>query len=266
VIRRYRQEKILGSTLSETLILFLFILLAISSIYNTKYLKAEEELAQAEEKLRILAREKLPSGKGIFDSTKVVSDNEEVINKKDLIALRHELQDLKKEIKSSDKHDQIKKRDKKIRELEEKLIKMQLSGVSAPPCVLKDNNVTLFKISFFPDTMYSMTFENLIKPITVSSWTLKNGKTLKLNHREFNLFASLMVEGKRINQDDDFCCCKPSHKSSAYCLECIYAYERNEQTFDKPRKWSLKKENLVVSTALGLFMLDNVNKSFYKKH
>ncbi len=229
-----------------------------------KYLKAEDDLAQAEKELEILVKDEFPTGKGLFDSTKVVGYGQVVIDKSELITLQHELQDLKKEIESSDKHDLVKARDEKIKELEEKILKLELSGVSAPVCVLKDSNVTLFKISFFPDTMYSMTFENLIKPITVRNWTLKNGKTLKLNHREFNSFAALMIEGKRINQNDDFCCCKPSHRSSAYCLECVYAYERIEQIFNQPGGIFKKKKS--VNTELGLFMLENVNKSFYKKY
>jgi hypothetical protein len=228
-----------------------------------KYLKAEDDLAQAEKELEILVKDEFPTGKGLFDSTKVVGYGQVVIDKSELITLQHELQDLKKEIESSDKYDLVKERDEKIKELEEKIDKTELSGVNAPPCILSDGNQTLFELSFLPDTIYSMTFRNLIKPKTVGDWTLKNGETLELKHSEFKQMARILVDEKRINQNEEECCCLTDKRlhmkylSSAYCLECMYVFKRNkDQEFGGEGTGWLGRFKKGIGEELVLFMHD----------
>ena len=94
--KRERQEKILGCTLSESLILFLFILLTIANIY----------------------RKTIAEGKILMDGFKAVPGNAIIVDPSFVQIKKSEYKDIKKnEEKIEDLKESVGKKDQKIKAL-----------------------------------------------------------------------------------------------------------------------------------------------------
>ena len=201
---RFNRTKLLYNTLTETLILFLFILLAIATIYN----RLNGELKEVIEN-----NEFIPPGHTVVEN----GEYEEYLkNKSNLAGITSEKDSLINEIKE---------RDKKIE-----------MGVGPPPCELGDDNQVLLEIDFIQDTTFLVTVVNIKDKIILNSkWTLKRDSTYVLNQREFKEVGFLLHESKRINHDDPDCEQRNNPRAwvSSYCYECVYVFklvDRKKQT------------------------------------
>ena len=143
--KRERQEKILGSTLSESLILFLFILLAITSIYRKTI--AEHGIIPPGHKTVPNDSEIIKAGwvpisenqlNDIEKNISIINELNSSNSKKDDI-----IDDLKKEIRNNKKqHDsKLTRLSKKLREQTEKTDIVEKLGVGAPACTLKNGDM-----------------------------------------------------------------------------------------------------------------------------
>jgi len=241
--KRERQEKILSSTLSESLILFLFILLAITSIYKTKV--NEYHKTVTENKL-------LPPGyKPVLEGERILQYNEKAIDKDEYDQLLSEAQKGNKSSNTVSKlQNLLTRKDKKIKELE-------MQGVSAPPCILENNNQVLFEVEFLRKKVYELTFKNLPAPRSFGKWNVFNGYQVKMNSSEFDNFSKAVIRSNRINTNDDFCCCEASKISSAYCTKCVYVFSLKQSS----KKGFFNKKG--IGEDLALEMHKTVLRSFY---
>ena len=203
--KAHRQERLLSSTLTESLILFLFILLAIADIYQ----KREKEYKD---------NGMIPPGhKAVPKETIVIDKNQIGVDKDKYLQLTSKLENSREELKK------LKGQKKRFDSL----------GVSCPPCELPNgNNFILFNIDYLADTIYVMTLKNISKPeiFEISNGkriTLNNNEKIYLKYRDFNRWADGKVASKRINQDDEYCKNGTnSQRQSSYCIECQYVFQR----------------------------------------
>ena len=235
--KAHRQERLLSSTLTESLILFLFILLAIADIY------AKREKIFKEQGL-------IPPGhKAIPENLKTIDEDQLAVEK----SYYKELQD------KEEKFDKIVgEKDKEIESLRKKI--ENPGGVSAPPCIFNDGSQIFFEVKFLPGKKYHLKFKNPASPITFNGVTVYNGRELFMSHNEFKKFGNAVVESKRINKDLDFCCCDapPKNLSSSTCTECVYVYEH---IYVEEKKFSFKSRLDGRTTAE---MIKTVDRYFYR--
>ena len=272
--KRERQEKILGSTLSESLILFLFILLAIASIYRKTI--AEQGIIPPGHKIVPNDSEIIRAGwvsvreDQFNDFEKNISTINELNRsnsaKDDLI------DNLKKKIQNNNKqhNSKLNRVTKKLREQIEKTDIVEKLGVGAPACTLKNGDMfILFDIDFLSDTTYLLTFRNIPTRIQLKKQNkhynkleniyVKTGDKVRLSHDDFKRFGRQMINSKKINKQDAACYDgSPSNKQSAYCLECQYVYHVR---YDQKKTRSIFKKK--VSKELALFMNNTVNLYFF---
>lgn len=193
---RFNRTKLLYNTLTETLILFLFILLAIATIYN-RIIGEQKEI--------IDKNEFIPRGHRVVEEI----EYEEYLKNKDYLAgITSEKDSLINEIKE---------RDKKIE-----------MGVGPLPCELGHDNQVLLEIDFIQDTTFLVTVVNIEEKMTLNSkWTLKKDSTYVLNQGEFKELGYLLHESKRINHGDPDCeqSNNPRAWVSSYCYECVYVFK-----------------------------------------
>jgi len=272
--KRERQEKLLGCTLSESLILFLFILLTIANIYR-KIIEDGKLLVPGFKQVPGTAIVLGPDFmqitqneyKNFKKSEERIDDLEDTIVKTNSIikTLKKDIVDKKAHLKDQKvAFDNHIKNQKENTEIRDKL------GVSTPACKL-DNGETfvLFDVDYLSDTTYVLTFKNLTGAIGIRQKNKRtnrfetiyvhSGDRIKLNHQDFKRFGQKMVDSKRINQNDQLCYeGSPSDKQSAYCLECQYVYHVHYEQY--------KITNLIkkkVRKELALFMNNTVNLYFY---
>lgn len=193
---RFNRTKLLYNTLTETLILFLFILLAIAAIYN----RLNGELNEIIEN-----NEFIPPGHTVVEK----GEYEEYLkNKEHLAGITSEKDSLINEIKE---------RDKKIE-----------MGIGPPPCVLDNGNQVLLEIDFMKDTTFVVKVVNIEEIMILNSkWTLAKDYTYVLNQREFKELGYLLHESKRINVGDPDCVQNNNPRAwvSSYCYECVYVFK-----------------------------------------
>jgi len=207
--KRFNKERLLSGTLLETLLLFLFILLAITSIYEKK----NRELMMALEESNLLGPNEVP-----IDST-------------DLISLRTK----------SDIYDNLNDANKenleKVKNFEEQVEKykdlINSKGVMPPPCVLADNNQTLFEVDYGPNYTYLLKVVNLENPLKIGDGILKNGNRHILTQKQFNKLGFSLHESQRIDPNDKNCdiSVKGAY-SSANCYHCVYVVDVVDHSID----------------------------------
>ena len=203
----HRQERILSSTLTESLILFLFILLAIADIYQ----KREEIFKE---------QGMIPPGH------KAVEEDAQLINKDQLAIDKEEYDKLKNNEENFSEF--VDNKNKEIDILKGQLI--DRGGVNPPPCVFTDSSQIFFEVRFLPGKKYHLKFKNPDKPLKFANWTVQKGTELILENNELRKFGNAVVATNRINKNDDFCCCNAPTKnlSSAFCTKCVYVYEHKD--------------------------------------
>ena len=195
--KRFNKERLLSGTLLETLLLFLFIILAIASIYAVENNKLKEAI-----------NEDL-----IHDSDEVAVDSSiynELLNKSKLF-----------NNENIGEEELLKGLSNVIDSLRISLMK----GVDPPPCILQNGNQRLLEIAFDPDTIFVIKTVNLENQIIrVGNWELKNNQTMRLNLQQFKSLGRELHESRRININDPFCTTEvnPKWYSSSYCYDCLY--------------------------------------------
>ena len=201
--KRFNKERMLYGTLLETLILFLFILLAIASIYQVKF--KENNLVRP-------GHEQLP--KVVLDKMK------------------------EKLVFFEDEHGPYESLDILLTSLEDsvKLLKRELmEGIMPPPCILSNGEQRLFEVDFLADTTF------IIKTINLNSHIIFRGDTLvkkddyyHLTKKEFRKWAKDLHDSKKINQGDPECDPSINAKEwrSAHCYECKYVYVNGDLNFE----------------------------------
>jgi len=211
--RRFNKERLLSGTLLETLILFLFILLAIASIYASKNQSLEEAIADG----RILVDGQVPITESALEKLQNVKDEYEFLkNGSDSInQALVELQKIKQELEQ-----EVYKEEKTSDSLQQRLDQ----GIMPPPCVLVDGNQTLLEIEFARDTLFLVKVININQSLILPNIILKKGEMRIFNKKDFDRLGRSLHESKRKNLNHPFCNLNnnPKAYSSAFCYECVY--------------------------------------------
>jgi len=238
--KRFNKERLLSGTLLETLILFLFILLAIASIYEKK----NRDLQTALQELNILGPDQVP-----IDSLELVL----LITKaNNFVEVSDELESTKKDIR--DKDQQI-DRYKGL---------VDTKGVMPPPCVIADTNKqVLLEIDYGPNDIYLIKVVNLEVPLKIGEGTLKKGNRHILSQKQFNQLGFMLHESQRIDPNDSNCDISvPKAWSSANCYNCVYVVDvvdhSNDSYFNKAlSNFSVGKEKTkeMQRNLLNYFMI-----------
>ena len=200
--KRFNKERLLSGTLLETLLLFLFILLAITSIYEKK----NRELKIALQESNILGPDQVP-----IDSTELIQLLTKAAKVDDVI---DELKKTKQDIGDKDK------------QIDRYIGLVDTKGVMPPPCVLADNNQTLFEVDYGPNYTYLLKVVNLEDPLKIGDGILKNGNRHILTQKQFNKLGFSLHESQRIDPNDKNCdiSVKGAY-SSANCYHCVYVVD-----------------------------------------
>ena len=195
--KRFNKERLLSGTLLETLLLFLFILLAITSIYQ-KIIKDGEFLLPGHVQLDEDEYKQIKDGEFLLPGHVQLDEDEY----KQLVNRMNELEE----------------ENENFREW------MAEKGIMPPPCILSNKNQILFQIDYAPDTTYIMKVVNINKPFIINNkWTLTNGQRLVLKHNEFEELGLLLHESQRIDPNNADCDRNVDGAwSSANCYHCVY--------------------------------------------
>jgi hypothetical protein len=185
--KRFFKEKLLSATLTETLLVYLFILLAIASIYKQKL--ADYENAP------ILKPDEIAVDEKLF-----------IEMKKSLFANDNQIDSLNKEIKRFGLIDGP-------------------SGVLPPSCILDNGSQRLLEIQFSTDTTFLIKVINLENQIIkTKDYTLSNNQLMTLKINQFRSLGRQLHESRRINIGDRQCNPKINryYYTDPYCYECLY--------------------------------------------
>ena len=235
--KAHRQERLLSSTLTESLILFLFILLAIADIY------AKRERIFEEQGL-------IPPGhKAVLENLKTIDDDQVAISSSEY----------EKFIDQNRKIDEIlSDKNEELNELREKLV--DKGGVNPPPCdEFQDGKQVFFEVRFLPGKKYHLSFKNPYNPVNYAGFTVSKDTELILTHNEIRTFGSAVVASTRINKDEDFCCCTTiKNLGSSFCTKCVYVYEHKDIGY---KKFSFSR----VDGPTTAEMIKTVDLFFYRK-
>jgi len=210
--QRFNRTKLLYNTLTETLILFLFILLAIATIYNRTIGEQKEII----EKNKFIPAGHVAIEKGKYDDFLKNKDNiAGITSEKD--SLKNRIKDLNKKIEM---------------------------GVGPPPCVFSEDKQVLLEIDFIQDTTFLVKVVNIEKPLVLNKkWTLKKDSLYVLKNKDFKNLGYILHESKKINEYDPDCDQKINNKawSSSYCYECVYVFKlvnlKQKTTIQKFLPW-----------------------------
>ena len=225
--KRFNKERLLSGTLLETLLLFLFILLAITSIYEKK----NRELTNI-----------INDGK-IMGSGEIAVDSLEQVQ---LIALANQISD--NEIDDiPEVEDFIKELDKNLSKFKGKSdsLEKQLSeGVDPPPCVLNNGNQRLLEIVYEPDNIFLTKVINAEDgEIKLKNHILRNGEIKRYNLQEFRSLGKELHESRRKNIGDPNCTTEvnPKWYASNYCYDCLYVVVVKNSISEAKKKLSLRR-------------------------
>lgn len=249
--KRFNKERLLSGTLLETLILFIFILLAISSIYEKK----NRELTNIINDVKILG-----PGEIAADSLELVQlialVNKHSDNQIDDI---DEIKDVINELDKSKEH---------YKNKADSVGKILTQGVDPPPCVLSNGNQRLLEIAWEPDYTFVVKVINVEDgEIRLKNNILRKDKVKRYNLKDFRTLGRDLHESKRINIGDPYCTTEvnPKWYSSNYCYECIYVVViKNSISEAKkklslrrilPKKVSMEESNFMTSVAHRYFSL-----------
>ena len=224
--QRFNRTKMLYNTLTETLIVFLFILLAISSIHQ-----------------KIIGKQK-----------KIIENNEFIpagfiaIDKDDYEIFLDEKDNLEKLF--NEKYQKITEEKDDLESEFDEYIKRAQIGIGPPPCYVdKDSNQVLLEIDFIQDTTFLVKVTNIDKDFVLSpKWTIKRDSLYVLKKTDFKELGKLLHESKIINKSDPECDQQnnPRARSSAYCYECVYVFKlvnlKEERTISRFFPWSSKND------------------------
>jgi|TARA_B100000315_G_scaffold9904_1_gene9627 hypothetical protein len=205
--KRFYKEKLLSATLTETLLVYLFILLAIASIYEKTITEFEEAFKKDD---------KLKPGQIAIDSTEFIQLQTKAFN---YVDVNDELDDV---------NDELEKVKENIREKDNQIQKYKdlvgSGGVMPPPCILADNNQTLLEVDYGPNRTYLIKIRNLERTLRLNTkWILKNNTKHILTEKDFNELGFLLHESMRIDPNDSDCDINvPGAYSSANCYHCVY--------------------------------------------
>jgi hypothetical protein len=235
--KAHRQERLLSSTLTESLILFLFILLAIADIY------AKREKIFEDQGL-------IPPGhKTVPENLKMIDDGQVAIS----------ISDYEKFKNQDEKIDELlKNKEKELNKLREKLV--DKGGVNPPPCEFNDGSQIFFEVRFLPGKRYHLKFKNPSRSITYAGFTVSRDTELILSHKEIRAFGKAVVKSTMINKDDKFCCCDAPTKNlgSSFCTKCVYVYDHKDLGY---KKFTFSR----VDGPTTAEMIKTVDLFFYRK-
>ena len=201
--KRFNKERLLSGTLTETLLLFIFILLAIASIYEKK----NRELNIALQESNILGPDQVP-----IDSTELIQ----------LLTIATKVDDVIDELEKT-KQD-IGDKDKQIDRYKGLV---DTKGVMPPACVIADTNKqVLFEVDYGPNDIFLLKVVNLEVPLKIDDLILTNGDRHVLTQKKFNQLGLMLHESQRINPNDSNCDrnVKGAY-SSANCYHCVYVVD-----------------------------------------
>ena len=255
--KKHREDNLLNTSISEFLLLFLFIFLAIASIH-TKQLK---------EKTKIIEENQLID----LDEVAISKDD-----KKYLDSIKYEFEELNKAIVDTAKYSLVEKNDytdykatrdtnmilvakdlyEKIKEIEEEE-EEEAHPYGVPPACKIQGNDKLFTIELLPKYKLEITFKNLDEPIILSNYVIENNKTFKFDKSEFKHFGKQLHDSKYYNLDEEYCKPKnnPRWRNDSNCLLCIYSgdYVSSSKLFNK------------ISENERIDMHNYINQYFYAK-
>ena len=223
--QRFNRERLLSGTLVETLILFLFIFLAIASIYE----KNNRELTRALRESNLLGPNQIP-----VDSLELVSLIAKVDN---YVELYNELEKAKEDFKEN------------AEEIERYKDLVDSKGVMPPPCVLANDNQTLFEVDYGANWTFLIKVTNLENTLRLSEkWVFRNNEKRIFTRKEFDEIGFLLHESRRIDPNDDNCDRNVEKAwSSANCYDCVYVvniadHSKDQDFFQSFSNFQLDKE------------------------
>ena len=199
--RRFNKERLLYGTLLETLILFLFILLAIASIYQ-KSIRENNLVGPGEVAVKESVYEAMEAKVGVVEKIQDTLENLNV-EKDLLVAKKDSLED------------------------QYEYIKGKMRGIQPPPCQLQSKGKKIILVDFMHDSTFVIQANDLDEDIVFKGEVLvEKYQWSVLTIPEFNQWARRLHDSKKINENSPDCAPdNPKAWTSAFCYECKYAYE-----------------------------------------
>jgi hypothetical protein len=195
--KRFYKEKLLSATLTETLLVYLFILLAIASLY--KQLIAEYKNAP------VLGPDEIPVNIKLYNKLEKQANADSLL----LVAKDSRIDSLINATTSKDPKDE----------------KIGPKGVLPPSCILDNGSQRLLEIQFATDTTFLIKVINLENQIIkTKDYTLFNNQLMTLKINQFRSLGRQLHESRRINIGDRQCNPKINsyYYTDPYCYECLY--------------------------------------------
>ncbi|MBC8306154.1 MAG: hypothetical protein H8E55_61635 [Pelagibacterales bacterium] len=243
--QKFNRTKLLYNTLTETLIVFLFILLAISSLHQ-----------------KIIGEQK-----EIIDDNEFIPAGFVAINENEYERFLDEKENLEK--KFENKYASIIGEKDQLKNENDYLLKKVQIGIGAPSCKFENGKSVLLSIDFFPDTIFVVKVMDIDNDIFLNDrWTLVEDSIYILNKYDFRKFGFLIHESKSINKDDQYCIDGEKRWNSSFCYDCIYVFSASDlkdELFVK-NNFSWYNRTKDIGSELTKYMMLISQKYFYLDH